>query len=62
MQKVRTNKQRINKWTMIGVKYCYPNSKKVFILKEIDGYKYLFECGHWCTKYVFEDLIQLTLF
>lgn len=47
---------------MIGVKYCYPNSKKVFILKEIDGYKYLFECGHWCTKYVFEDLIQLTLF
>ena len=44
---------------MIGKKYKYPNSKNVFVLKEIRGFIYEFECGHWCTDSVFEDLIDL---
>jgi hypothetical protein len=47
---------------MIGAKYKYYNSDKIFILKEIRDYIYVFECGHWCTDNVFPDLIQLTLF
>lgn len=38
--------------------YKYPHSKKKFKLIKVDGYKYYFECGHWCTDSVFEDLID----
>ena len=43
---------------MIGQTYRYPNSRQIFKLIEIDGYKYKFECGHWCTDCVFADLIN----
>jgi hypothetical protein len=46
---------------MIGASYQYYGSKQIFILKEIRGYIYYFECGHWCTDTVFHDLFQLTL-
>jgi len=42
---------------MVGCCYRYRNSKIIYKLKEIDGYKYIFECGHWCTDNVFVDLI-----
>lgn len=44
---------------MIGKKYKYPNSIRIFVLKEIRGFIYEFECGHWCTDSVFMDLIDL---
>jgi hypothetical protein len=47
---------------MIGAKYKYPNSSDVFVLKKINGFIYEFECGHKVTDFVFEDLIQITLF
>jgi len=40
-------------------RYKYPNGNKVFELVEIDGYKYKFKCGHWCTDSVFRDLINI---
>ena len=40
-------------------KYKYPNSEQVFILKKIVNNIYHFNCGHWCTDSVFEDLIDL---
>jgi len=44
----------------IGELYKYPNSSKnKFKLIKVEGYKYLFECGHWCTDNVFIDLIRL---
>ena len=54
----------------IGGIYRYPVGKKIFKLVEVDGYRFKFECGHWCTEFVFEDLLecnpiisnQLTLF
>lgn len=47
---------------MIGASYQYPNDNKIFVLKEITGFIYRFDCGHWCTDCVFKDLNQLTLF
>lgn len=44
---------------MIGESYHYPQSKKVFKLKSIEGYIYIFECGHRCTDKVFPDLINV---
>lgn len=42
----------------IGANYHYPNDKKQFKLKETDGFKFYFECGHWCSDNVFLDLIN----
>lgn len=47
---------------VIGATYMYYGSDKKFVLKEIGSFTFLFECGHWCTDCVFEDLIQTTLF
>ncbi len=49
---------------MIGAKYRYPepNNKQEFTLHRIVGCIYWFDCGHWVTDLVFEDMIQLTLF
>lgn len=43
---------------IIGAKYNYPNSKKIFTLKKVTGYIFHFDCGHWCTDNVFLDLIN----
>ena len=45
----------------IGSIYIYPNDteKKQFKLSKVKGGIYLFECGHWCTDSVFEDLINI---
>jgi len=43
----------------IGRSYRYPNHKKKFKLIEIiNGFVYVFECGHRCTHNVFSDLID----
>ncbi len=45
---------------MVGETYKYPNSSKRFKLASIsDRGIYYFECGHWCTQYVFDDLINV---
>lgn len=44
---------------MIGKKYKYYNSDKIFTLIKTNGFIYYFECGHWCTDNVFIDLIDL---
>ena len=41
---------------MKGKWYKYPNVARKFHLIEIRGFIYEFECGHWCTDSVFEDL------
>lgn len=41
-------------------RYKYPNSDKIFELKEIRNNNYYFKCGHWCTNSVFIDLIDLS--
>jgi hypothetical protein len=43
------------------MKYRYYKSKRIFILKETDGFIYRFECGHWCTDNVFIDLYNIKL-
>jgi hypothetical protein len=50
--------KRILNYT-IGAKYKYPNCNKVFVLKEVREFVFIFECGHWCTDNVFEDLINI---
>lgn len=47
---------------IIGAIYQYPESKDLFKLKEIKGFIYHFECGHWCTDTVFQDLYIVKLF
>ena len=42
-----------------GKKYKYPNSNNVFTLKKVSGFIFHFDCGHWCTDTVFEDLIDI---
>lgn len=44
---------------MIGRKYKYPNGTQVFTLTEIREWTYRFACGHWCTHFVFVDLIDI---
>lgn len=44
---------------MVGELYKYPNDDKLFKLKEIRRYTYIFECGHWCIDTVFADLINV---
>jgi hypothetical protein len=44
---------------MIGRKYRYPNSKRVFTLVAIEGYVYIFKCGHRVMDSVFMDLIDI---
>ena len=39
--------------------YKYINSPKLFMLKEVTGYRFNFECGHWCTDSVFVDLVRV---
>lgn len=39
--------------------YKYPNGKKIFLLKETNGFIFRFYCGHWCTDTVFSDLIRV---
>jgi hypothetical protein len=29
------------------------------MLKEVTGYRFNFECGHWCTDSVFVDLVRV---
>lgn len=43
----------------IGEEYKYPNNEKVFKLKKVKGFIFIFQCGHWCTDSVFEDLIRI---
>lgn len=42
---------------MTGNHYRYPNDNQIFILKEIKGFVYVFECGKRITDNVFVDLI-----
>lgn len=42
----------------IGDKYQYPGGGKKYKLIKVVGWKYLFECGHWCTDSVFLDLFN----
>lgn len=50
---------------MIGKLYRYPLCEKVFKLTKIkytplgDPMSFYFECGHWCTDGVFDDLIDI---
>lgn len=39
--------------------YRYPDDKKLFKLVSTTGYVFYFECGHWCTDSVFEDLVRV---
>ena len=43
-----------------GENYKYPNSRQLFKLVKVGEWKYLFECGHWCTNTVFVDLIRVS--
>lgn len=43
----------------IGEYYKYPNYNKLYKLVSVRGFIYYFECGHWCTDSVFEDLIRV---
>jgi len=43
----------------IGEYYRYPRSKQKFKLIEVDDWIFRFECGHWCSDTVFEDLIRV---
>jgi len=45
---------------VIGEMYRYPNSKRLFKLIAVDGWRYRFECGHCCTDTVFVDLIRVS--
>ena len=47
---------------MIGAIYQYYDSDRLFRLTEIDNFIYRFECGHWCTDCVFNDLYIVRLF
>lgn len=44
---------------IIGRKYKYPLTEEVFTVSEDRGGSVRFECGHWCTDLVFEDLIDI---
>jgi hypothetical protein len=44
---------------VIGNKYKYYNSDKVFTVKSFNGWRYKFECGHWCSDSIFNDLINV---
>lgn len=44
---------------MVGELYKYPNDDKLFKLKEIRKYAYIFECGHRVSDTVFPDLINV---
>ena len=39
--------------------YKYVNSPKLFMLKDVSGYRFNFYCGHWCTDNVFLDLVRV---
>lgn len=44
---------------IIGGKYKYRKSDTIFILKEVVVYRFIFECGHWCTDNIFVELIDI---
>lgn len=39
--------------------YKYYDSTKKFKLINVDGFRFEFEGGHWCTDCVFVDLIRV---
>jgi len=43
----------------IGEYYKYPSSSKRFKLINVDGFRFEFEGGHWCTDTIFVDLIRV---
>jgi len=43
----------------IGEGYKYERDNKIFKLKEVSGYLFLFECGHWCSDTIFINLIRV---
>jgi len=44
----------------IGGKYKYPEpNSKVYILKKVKGFVFIFKCGWRVTDSVFEDMIDL---
>ena len=44
---------------MISEYFKYYKDKRLFKLVKIEGYMYVFECGHRVTDNVFEDLIRV---
>lgn len=42
----------------IGAWYGNKRSRVWFQLKEVTGFIFHFECGHWCTDCVFVDLYE----
>jgi hypothetical protein len=42
----------------IGQYYRYPGSEKKYKLVKRNQWTFVFECGHWCTDTVFEDLVN----
>jgi hypothetical protein len=43
----------------LGEYYKYFGCKRRFKLIEVSGYIFKFECGHWVTDTVFEDLVRV---
>lgn len=43
----------------IGEYYQYRPDGQKFKLKSFNGFKFTFECGHWCTDSVFADLLRV---
>jgi len=43
----------------IGDNYRYPNNSTKYKLIRVEGFKYFFDNGHWCTDCVFADLIHI---
>ena len=42
----------------IGEKYKYPEGDE-FILKNVNGFCFVFDKNHWCADLVFMDLIRV---
>lgn len=43
----------------IGEFYRYPESKQLLKLKKVEGFIFIFDCGHRVTDCVFVDLIRI---
>lgn len=46
------------KW-FIGEYYKHIGQDQQFKLTETNGVIFRFECGHWCTDNVFEDMVRV---
>lgn len=44
----------------IGEYYKYPFGRWKYKLVRVDGHIFHFECGHWCTDTVFQDLVRFS--